>query len=168
MDSRSLVAAFLARWRVQDVEMTLEYTNEDIVYALYISDTALPYGGETRGKANIRNVLYAILAEFDYLKYEPTIVAVDGDVVRAQVQFIYHHRLTGENLAGSKRLVFTVRDGLIVRIEEYHDAGMVEAFMRLTAHRTRTNDLPAPPELPKRADKASKPTVRPRRVLRCL
>ena len=148
--------------------MTMEYTNENIVYALYISETALPYGGETRGKANIRNVLYAILAEFDYLMYEPTIVAVDGDVVRAQVQFIYHHRLTGENLSGSKRLVFTVRDGLIVRIEEFHDAGMVEAFMRLTAHRARTNDVPAPPELPKRADKGSKPAARPRRVLRCL
>ena len=70
MDNRSVVAAFLACWRVQDVETTLEYTNENIVYALYISETALPYGGETHGKANIRNVLYAILAEFDYLKYD--------------------------------------------------------------------------------------------------
>lgn len=167
MDNRSLVAAFLAHWRVQDVEMTLAHTSEDIVYALYISEHALPYGGETSGKASIRNVLYAILAEFDYLKYDPTIVAVDDDVVRAQVQFTYHHRLTGENLAGSKRLVFTVRDGLVVRIEEYHDAGMVEAFMRLTAHRTRTNDLPPPPQLPKRARKSNRPAARSRRMLRC-
>ena len=67
MDNRAVVGSFLACWSVQDVEMTVAHVHEDFVYALYVSDTALPYGGETRGKENVRAVLYAILAEFAHV-----------------------------------------------------------------------------------------------------
>ncbi|NJO33495.1 MAG: nuclear transport factor 2 family protein, partial [Rhodospirillales bacterium] len=109
----------------------------------------LPYGGETRGKDNVRAVLYAILAEFDYLRYDPEIVAVEGDVVRVAVTFVYHHRRTGEDLSGTKRMVFKLADGVITRIDEYHDAAKVEAFMRLAAQRTEADEVTAPPKLPK-------------------
>jgi len=147
MSSRATVASYLACWSAQDVEMTLRHFDEDISYALYISETALPFAGETRGKANIANILYSLLAQFDYLKHEPTIVGVDGDTVRVQVQFVYHHRETGGNLSGSKRLVFKLRNDAIVRVEEYHDAAMVEAFMRLTAHRAKTQERSLTEEL---------------------
>ena len=81
--------------------------------------------------------------------------------MRVQVQFVYHHRETGGNLSGSKRLVFTVKNDLIVRVEEFHDAAMVEAFMRLTAHRALTMDAPSPPERPEHGQGRT----RPRRVL---
>ena len=158
MDNRAVVGSFLACWSVQDVEMTVAHVHEDFVYALYVSETALPYGGETRGKENVRAVLYAILADFDYLRYEPEIisvegdvvrVAVEGDVVRVAVAFTYHHRRTGEDLSGTKRMVFQLADGLITRIDEYHDAAKVEAFMRLAAQRTEADEVMAPPELPK-------------------
>lgn len=169
VDNRAVAASFLACWSVQDVEMTLQHVDESVVYALYISETALPFGGETRGKANCRDVLYAILADFDHLKYEPAIVGVKGDVVRARVEIAYRHRQTGGMLTGSKRLLITVKNGLIVRVEEYHDAAMVEAFMRLTAHRVLTDDVPAPLELPRKKDARRKPPAKPRRrVLRCL
>ena len=149
MDNRAVVGSFLACWSVQDVEMTVAHVHDDFVYALYISETALPYGGETRGKDNVRAVLYAILAEFDYLRYDPEIISVEGDVVRVAVAFVYHHRRTGEDLSGTKRMVLQLADGLITRIDEYHDAAKVEAFMRLAAQRTEADEVMAPPELPK-------------------
>ncbi|MFM9845858.1 MAG: nuclear transport factor 2 family protein [Hyphomicrobiaceae bacterium] len=149
MDNRAIVESFLACWSVQDVEMTIAHVHDDFVYALYISETALPYGGETRGKDNVRAVLFAILAEFDYLRYDAEIIAIEGDVVRASVAFVYHHRRTGENLSGTKRMVLQLKDGLITRIDEYHDAAKVEAFMRLAAQRTEADEVPTPPELPK-------------------
>jgi len=69
-------------------------------------------------------------------------------VVRVQVTFIYRHRRSGENLIGTKRMVMRLRDDLIVRIDEYHDAGLVEAFMRLTQQREAANDVPEPPKVP--------------------
>jgi len=40
-------------------------------------------------------------------------------------------------------------DGLIIRIDGYHDAGTVEAFVRLTRHREATNQNAPPLERPK-------------------
>ena len=70
-------------------------------------------------------------------------------MVRVQVSFVYHHRRTGENLVGTKRLVIRLKDGLIVRVDEYHDAALIEAFMRLTQQREANNEIAAPPELPR-------------------
>lgn len=157
MESRAVVESMLAYWRVQDVEMAMAFAAEDIVYTLFISETALPFAGETRGKANLRNVLYTVLADFDYLQYEPTIVAVEDDIVRVQVRFTYHHRPSGGNLAGSKRLVMRIENGLIARIDEFHDARMVESFMRLAAQRTREGKI-EPPELPPASRQPAGPT----------
>ncbi|MBN9280598.1 MAG: nuclear transport factor 2 family protein [Hyphomicrobium sp.] len=149
MDRRDVVALFFEYWKAQDVDMALSLAAEDVVYNLYLSNSAVPHGGETRGRERCREVLYAVLADFDYLHYAPTIVGEDGDVVRAQVEFRYHHRRTGGLLAGTKRMVFAVEDGLITRVDEHHDAGLVEAFMRLTQQREAANEVQAPPELPK-------------------
>jgi len=149
MDRRAVVAAFFEYWKAQDVDMALSLTAEDVVYNLYLSSSAVPHGGETRGRERCREVLYGVLAEFDYLLYAPTIVGDEGDLVRAQVEFRYHHRRTGGLLAGTKRMVFAVEDGLITRVDEYHDAGMVEAFMRLTQQREASNEVVEPPELPR-------------------
>ncbi len=149
MDRRAIVASFFEYWKAQDVDMALSLATEDVVYNLYLSNSAVPHGGETRGRERCREVLYGVLADFDYLLYAPTIVNDDGDVVRAHVEFRYHHRRTGGLLAGTKRMVFTVTDDLISRVDEYHDAGMVEAFMRLTRHREASNEVTEPPELSK-------------------
>ncbi len=149
MDSRGVVVAVLESWAVQDVERAIAHAAEDIVYALHISDQALPFGGETCGWDAFRNVLYTILADFDYLKYEPVILGVEEDVVRVRVSFAYRHRRTAETLTGTKRMVFKLRDSLVARIDEYHDAAMVEAFMRLTQQREADHEVVQPPELPR-------------------
>jgi ketosteroid isomerase-like protein len=140
MDNQAIVVSFLKCWIAQDVELTVAHAADDVVYALHISKEALPFGGETHGKERIRGVLYAILADFDYLKYEPVILGAQDDMVRVQVSFIYHHRRTGEDLVGSKRLVIKLRDGLIARVDEYHDAALVEAFMRLAQQRLANDE----------------------------
>lgn len=149
MSSREVVEEFLASWLVQDVERACALGAEDVVHELHVSNNALPFAGATRGLEACRNMLYSILAEFDYLKYEPVVVGVVGDVVRVQVRFKYHHRRTGENLEGTKRMVFKVRDGLIARVDVYHDASFVEAFMRLVKHREELNEVTTPPEIPR-------------------
>ena len=148
MSATAVVDDFLRAWRAQDIDTTLATIADDVVYALHVSNDALPYGGETHGAEALRAVAYAILEEFDYLTYEPVVLGEDEGVVRVQVAFHYHHRRTGENLIGTKRLVFRVESGLIVRIDEYHDAGFVEAFMRLVRHREVHDEVVAPPVLP--------------------
>jgi len=150
MDSRAVVASLNAYWSAQDVEMTLAHCAEDVVYSLYVSEQTVPFGGEARGKAACRNVLHMMLEQFDYLKYEPVIVGADDDRVRVQISFRFHHRRTAENLDGSMRTGFTVKDELVERVHECLDEALVAAFMRLTQHREARGDVARPPELPKR------------------
>jgi len=132
MDSRSVVASFLAYWSVQDLEMALAHGHPDVVYTIHNGRDASPLAGVYRGVEACRDLGYAMLAEFDYLNYEPTIVAVEDAIVRAQVNFRYRHRATGNIIEGSRRLVFEIRDDLIYRLDSYEDTLRLEAFMRMS------------------------------------
>ena len=114
---------------------------------------------------------YQMIEQYDYLNWKQVIVGAEGDVVRVQTQFRLHHRRTGTDLEGSMRTVITMRDGMMVRCEEFLDRGMVEAFMRLAKHREATNQIVKPPEIPRprqrggegRELRMSTETVAPRR-----
>jgi ketosteroid isomerase-like protein len=155
MNSREVVEAFFAYWGVQDVEMTCALMDDKVVHKLHAAREVLPFGGEWRGPSAFRNALFSFLEEFDYLTYTPTITGVRRNVVRAHVRFKYQHRRTGGILEGTRRLVFRVRNGHIVRIDAYHDAQLVDAFMQLTQHRMSANQLAKAPELPRRVTQRS-------------
>jgi hypothetical protein len=101
-----------------------------------------------RGVDAARDAMFSILEDFDYLRYEPTIVSVRGNFVRAQILFKYRHRSTGGVLEGTRRLEFKVRGDKIAAVEGYHDARLVEAFMKLTAQRLANKQLVRSPTLP--------------------
>jgi ketosteroid isomerase-like protein len=135
MESRDVVASFLACWRVQDLEMALAHLDDEIVYTLHNGPDAGVFAGIHRGIEDCRRLGYAVLAEFDYLHYVPTIVGVRQTVVRAHVEFQIRHRQTGLVVEGTQRSVFRVRDGRIVTIDIFEDAARMETFMKLLAQR---------------------------------
>lgn len=155
MSSREVVEAFFAYWGAQDVELTSSLFHEAMVYKLCVASTHLPYGGEWRGREACRNAMFSILEQFDYLRYEPTILSVRGSVVRAQVRFKYQHRLTSGILEGTRRLVFRVKRDRIERIDGYHDAELVDAFLRLTQHRLEMSQIVDAPTVPRRERQGS-------------
>lgn len=128
---RATVEDFNAARENDDIDGALACFADDAVYVLHIADTALSFGGEKSGKDAIRSAFDRMRSDFDFILYRPFPLSGDGEAVRGQVEFIYRHKHSGEHLSGRFRLVWTVRDGLIVRCEEYHDAARIEAFMRL-------------------------------------
>ena len=133
-DPIELVDEFLRRWSDQNIDSTLELLAEDAAYTLHISKTLLPFAGSTIGREAIAVQLQAMLRDWDYLVFRPSAARANVDepsTVHCQVQFIYRHRGTGAELSGHMRLVCTVVEGTISTVDEYHDAGMVEAFLRL-------------------------------------
>jgi ketosteroid isomerase-like protein len=155
MSSRRVVEAFFAYWGVQDVESASALFHNNMIYKLHVSSTHLPSGRQFRGVDDCRHAMFSFLEEFDYLRYEPTILSVKGSVVRTQISFKYQHRRTGGTLEGTRRLVFKVRGDRIVRIDGYHDARLVEAFMRLTRYLLASDQLAKVPELPRREKQGS-------------
>ncbi len=147
MNARSVIEAVIKAWSAQDVETTISYCSDDVVYALHISEQAVPFAGASEGKDAVRATLHMMLEMFDYLKFDQWIVGFAGETVRVQTQFKLHHRRTGENLEGSMRTIFTVKNGLMTRCDEYLDEGLVETFMRLVRQREAENDIVAPPRI---------------------
>lgn len=134
---RVLIEMSLQYWRAQDVESMLSTYADDIIYNVYTFQEAAPRFAEFSEKEAVRAVLYDILAEFDYLYYASNLIELRDGVARVQSQFVLRHRASGESLSGSKRQRIHVANGEIVRIDEYHDVAMVDAFMRLTKSRLR-------------------------------
>lgn len=130
-DPEDSTRRFLALWAAGEIDACMGFIAEDAVYALYISRDVVPFGGETVGRANIEAALRQIRCQWDYLLFRPYNFAAKGDIVRARVEHMYRHRASGAVLSGHFRLVFKLRDRLIVRADEYHDRAMVEAFVRL-------------------------------------
>lgn len=131
-----ILRRFVRAWAEGDIPETMRYIAHDCVYALHISEVALPFAGETVGARAIEGTLRHIRDNFDYLLYRPFNVHDEKEQVRLQVEFLYRHRASGEPLSGQFRLVLKFRDGLIVRGDEYHDRARIEAFMRLIASET--------------------------------
>jgi ketosteroid isomerase-like protein len=150
MDARETVAEILRLWATQDVESAFEFVADDVVYALYIDEDLAPFAGVRHGREAMMEAFYQMIEHYDYLKWDQMIVGAEGDVVRIQTQFRFHHRRTGTDLEGSMRTVITIHDGMMVRCEEFMDRGLVEAFMRLAQHREANSQIVKPPEIPRR------------------
>lgn len=127
---REVAEAHYCRW-AENPAGAMKDVAPDIVYSLNVSPDALQLGGETVGWDAVNALMLGIREVFDYLIYIPRIMAVDGDVVRANVEIIFLHKPSGELLTGNIRSVLTARDGLVARVDEFVDAPMIEAFMRL-------------------------------------
>lgn len=128
-----VVREFVGAWSAGDIPAAMSLVAEDAAYELHISNEVLPLGGETRGRNQIEKALADVRAQFEYLLYRGHNYIEQDDTVRYSVEFMYRHRLSEEVLSGRFRVVMKLRDGLIVRADEYHDRALVEAFMRLVA-----------------------------------
>ncbi len=130
---RTVVETFARYWSVQDVQLACSVLADDCVLTMNIAETLLPFAGEKCGREAIEAALHTILAEWDYIRFEFTIVSINGSLARCKIAYVYRHRRSGADLPGTSRLNIAVGDGCITRIDEYHDAAMVEAFMRSLA-----------------------------------
>jgi ketosteroid isomerase-like protein len=134
---RETALALWTRW-AEDPAGSMKNCAPDIVYTLNVSPQALQLGGETVGWEAVNARMCGIREVFDYLVYIPRIMAVEGNMVRANIEIILRHRPSGELLSGNIRNVLTARDGMVARVDEYVDAPLIETFMRLFADRGET------------------------------
>ncbi len=130
-DPLVVVANFNRVWDTGDIDGALAFIAGDAEYEVHISPEVLPYGGTATGRDAIETTLRCMRTEWEYILYRPFALANDGNIVRFQVEFMYRHRDSGEVLVGRFRFVMRVEDGLIRRVDEFHDRAKVEAFMRL-------------------------------------
>jgi ketosteroid isomerase-like protein len=126
-----IVETFMAFIVAGSIDKAVELLANDFVYIFHIAETAAPYAGASEGKEAMRMTLHKIEQDFERILFHTTTLPSTDSTVRQRLEFIMRHRASNERLQGIGRFVWTVRDGMIVRCEEYHDAPMLEAFFRL-------------------------------------
>lgn len=119
-------------WVLRDRDAMLAYFTEDAFLAQYVSKEALPFAGVSIGKARLSERLDMIFNDWDFEQIKLSSLAIDGDRVRCVVDFKFRYKRTGDLLEGRMRHVMHIVDGRIASLDEFHDASMIEAFMRLT------------------------------------
>lgn len=133
----AIVEGFWEAWSRRDKDAALAYLTDDILYALYVPEDVLPFGGETRGKASVSDRLQIVLDVFETDSYVGRITRCDGDVVHGVVDYSFRHKLTQHVINGSMRHVVLIRDGHAAEWREYIDTERVRAFMQLVANSAR-------------------------------
>ena len=128
---RRVIEEGLDAWASGDLEKTLDYFSDDVVYTLHLEEEAVPLAGENVGKAALRAAFAGTRAAFEYILFRRMPLTVDGNRAHNQVEFMFRHYGTGETLTGRARFVWRVENGLITRCQEHHDAERIRAFMRL-------------------------------------
>ena len=131
-ETRALAEAALGAWARRDLEGTLACFAEDVVHAINVDAAVVPFAASSTCKADVRQQLQALLDTFDFDAFVVDRMRVEGATARIGVLAYYKHKASGERFDIRFRMVLRQDGGLITRLEEYHDAAWIEAFVRLT------------------------------------
>lgn len=134
-DAAGIVTEYWRIWAKRDKAAAIALTHPDLLYALYVPESVLPFGGETRGRNALSDRLQTILDVFDTVRYEGQVLSADARTVRGLVSYRFRHKITGEEIDGTLRQEIEVENGLVVSWKEYTDVERVRAFMRLVAYK---------------------------------
>ncbi len=129
-DPASVARSILVAWSTNDIASTLAFVADDCVWIIHVDPEALPLAGRVQGIQAIETRLEQLVACFAYQLFRPMEIVADGTLVRSRVEIMVQHRASGEVFSGRLRLLMDVRDGKVISMEEFHDAPMLEAFMR--------------------------------------
>ncbi|MBX9924904.1 MAG: nuclear transport factor 2 family protein [Hyphomicrobiaceae bacterium] len=131
MDAEAVVTAFNSAYQVGDLDRTFDIVADDCVFTMHLSEELVQHAGQWRGKLQIRQAIDLARSNYQYLVYQPVITLVEGDTVQVRVKFLGWHRSSGEQFPMTFLQIFKVCEGKIVSVDEYHDRGKIEAYLRL-------------------------------------
>ena len=134
-EPKNVLFSFCRVWERQDLTGALELVHDDVVYAMYVPQDVLPFGGETHGKPAMSDRIRMIRDQFELQRFETVHDKSIDNVGHARVAYSFRHRGAGETITGTMRLAARIEEGLIVDFKEYHDVEKIRAFMRLVAYK---------------------------------
>jgi len=118
-------------WASGDMSGTLEVFDENAVHTIHVDKSLLPLAGEAKGLPQLVARMEGLRETFEYILFRPMSVQGDDTTVRSRCELIIRDRKTQMQYAGKLRFVAKFRNGKVTRLDEYHDARLLEAFLAL-------------------------------------
>jgi ketosteroid isomerase-like protein len=125
-------------WSDSNLEGVLSLMADDIVHTVNVDALGIPYVSSAEGKSAVAARLALIGATFVIDAFVVENFFFETDEIRANVLGYHTHRKTRERLDVKLRFKIGVRDGLIVRLEEFIDGPYFEAFEKFVKYLEQT------------------------------
>ncbi|MEC9368337.1 MAG: nuclear transport factor 2 family protein [Pseudomonadota bacterium] len=115
-------------WRQKKLDLLPPLLDESFCLHIHIPTSVHPLGGPCHGRKAAMERLESIIGQFDFVSYQiDPLIAVPGRAA-TQAHLHYVHRETGEHFNSTLGHFWTLRGGLVVRLDEYHDMGDILTF----------------------------------------
>jgi ketosteroid isomerase-like protein len=128
--ARQIVYSIHDAWNRRDLERMLSFYDEDVTF---FANLGGPNGEGTiiEGKPKFLEAMSG-WARLECMSV-PQLFRFENGVARASVEFFIKDPKTGQSHSSSYRQIATFRKGRILRLENYHDAAALMAFISLMA-----------------------------------
>ncbi len=123
--------ATVRAYALGNLDAAAAYFADDAIFAVYVDQDVLPFGGEVHDRQSMLGCWREVRRHFELKTYALRTILAHDIIVHAQIDYLFHHRASGEEIDGTMRVVAEVMGGRITSFREYHDQERIRAFMRL-------------------------------------
>ena len=111
-----------------DIAALLAMLDDEVVWsALHGSSSKVPTAGDWRGKAGAQEFFQRLGGAATFQAFEPREFIAQGDTVVVLGHYEATVNTNGRKFASDWAMVFTLRNGKVVRFREYADSAAVNA-----------------------------------------
>ena len=132
-DNTRIVQEAYAAFGRGDIKGILDRIDDDAVWhGVYGANAQVPTSGERRGKAAVAEFFKQVAEHVNFSRFEPQEFVATGDKVVA----LGHYTATtpvGGSIDSDFAMVFTLRNGKVVRFQEFADSAAINAAYAVRA-----------------------------------
>jgi ketosteroid isomerase-like protein len=141
IQNKQLVMQAYGLYSQGDIKGVLALCSDDVCWTSADIEQ-VPFSGRYNGQYEVGEFFTSMAGTMDTVHFTPRDFIAEGDKVVVTGDARWHVKTTGAQFASEWVHVFTVRDGKVVRFEQYTDTAAAAA-----AFRGRTGVQPSAPEL---------------------
>jgi ketosteroid isomerase-like protein len=109
-----------------DINAVLALVDSEVDWhAIKGAEGVAPHAGARHGRAAVAEFFAQLGASTEFTRFEPREFVAQGDQVVAIGEYAAKVTTTGRSIASDWVMVFTVRDGKVVRFREWTDSAQV-------------------------------------------
>ena len=127
MSTETAIREIIAAYGAGDLDKVRDCMSDDVHYRINSTPGLARYTADCRGKDAFFEVIHTMLKNWDpqYFRLVELLVAGNRGAARCDLHFI--NRADGSDHFDHLALFFTVEDGKICAIHEFHDTGKIAA-----------------------------------------
>ena len=123
--NKNLMLCIMRAFQQGDLVPLFAAVAPDVTWVSNVPPEFFRFGGKRNGLAEVKAHISLLLAQYHFIRFEPTLILTQGDMVQGQFEAgAFHHR-TGKTVKADISMRWTVRNGKIVEHHGFFDTAGV-------------------------------------------